>query len=347
MKDDKYKPAPWILLVLLIMMSALGACAKQSTSPLSFKIATSIYVGWMPWMYASQKGYLKEEARAAGLDVRLVRGDYADTIDQFIRGDVDALTVTNIDALPALAASGVAADVILVGSFSNGNDAILVNAGARDDLSGAKIALVENSVSQYLLDRYLHEKKIDRKAVSIVPVSDSEIARTLASAGNELTGVVTWQPIVGSIEGRLKTRRLADSAQFPREVADLLIIRRSVLQKHPEFAAALLRTWFRVMKDMTGPTRQDTVRQLATLSGDTPESYEAQLTTTILMSDPSQAVAPLEDPKMQENMQRVEQFARDHDLFGKVPTGTALFAKDASQEVVMRFNAEPVELLRR
>jgi NitT/TauT family transport system substrate-binding protein len=331
------------LAVALTLSVALGACTSgNAQKPLNFKLATSIYVGWMPWMYAAEKGYLKQEAAARGMEIGLVRGDYADTIDQFIRGDVDAVTITNVDALSALAASGVTADVVLVGSFSNGNDAILVNAQAPATLAGAKLALVENSVSQYLLDRYLESQKIDGKSVTVFPASDSELAKKLADAGDGLTGVVTWQPIVGEIEGRLKTRRLTDSSKFPKEIADLLVVRRTVLKAHPEFAQALLHTWFKVMQDMQGAAKAKTIEQIAKLSGDTPASYQAQLDTTILLGDPAAALATLADPAVVEKMTRIEKFTRDRNLIPKVPVNTKLVALQA-EEVAMRFNTEPLQ----
>jgi NitT/TauT family transport system substrate-binding protein len=329
----------------IVFALALSSCTSSNqTQPLNFKLATSIYVGWMPWMYAAQKGYLKQEAAARGMDIRLVRGDYAETIEQFIRGDVDAVTITNVDALSALAASGVMADVVLVGSFSNGNDAILVNAQAPASLAGAKLALVENSVSQYLLDRYLESQKIDSKSVTIFPASDSELAKKLADAGDGLTGVVTWQPIVGDIEGRLKTRRLTDSSKFPKEIADLLVVRRSVMKAHPEFAQALLRTWFKVMQDMQGSAKAQTIQQIAQLSGDTPASYQAQLDTTILLSQPDTALATLIDPATIEKMTRIEKFTRDRNLIPKVAPNTKLVALQA-EDVAMRFNAEPLQAM--
>lgn len=333
------------LVFLMAFAVLLSACQQQQDgSSLQFKVASSVYVGWMPWMYAAEKGYLKQEAEARGMRIQLVRGDYADTIDQFVRGDVDAVTMTNIDALAALAASGVMADVVLIGSFSNGNDAILVNAQAPASLAGARLALVEGSVSQYLLDRYLESEKIDAKSVSVFPVSDSDIAKKLASAGDGLTGVVTWQPIVGSIEDNLKTRRLADSSKFNKEIADLLIVRRSVLQAHPEFAQALLSTWFKVMEDLNGANRSQTIQQLSQLSGDTPESYAAQLKTTILLSKAAEALSAMLDPDVLQRMVRVEKFGRDHNLLGQVPPGTKLFGQQA-EAVAMRWNAEPLKTL--
>lgn len=329
--------------VALMCTLVLSACSPQNSSrSLQFKMATSIYVGWMPWIYAAQKGYLKQEANAKGMNIELVRGDYASTIDQFIRGDVDAVTITNVDALSALAASGVMADVVLVGSFSNGNDAVLVNAQAPANLAGAKLALVENSVSQYLLDRYLETQKIDSKSVTIFPASDSEIAKKLASAGDGLTGVVTWQPIVGDIETRLKAKRLTDSSKFNKEIADLLIVRRSVLAAHPEFAQALLGTWFKVMQDLQGGKKAETIQQISQLSGDSPESYISQLSTTILLAQPAEALSTIADPAMLEKMVRIEKFTRDRNLIAKVAPGTKLFSQQAD-EAVMRWNAEPLK----
>jgi NitT/TauT family transport system substrate-binding protein len=334
------RPIGYLVIAAMLLLSS---CSNPNDAkPAHFKIASSIYVGWMPWMYAAEKGYLAKAASARGMDIRLIRADYAQSIEQFVRGDVDAITITNIDALSALAASGVAADVVLVGSFSNGNDAILVNAQAPSNLTGAKMALVENSVSQYLLSRYLESEKIDPKTVQIFPTSDAQIAKKLASAGEGLTGVVTWEPIVGLMSAKLNTRRLSDSAKFPKEIADLLVIRRSVMQAHPEFAQALLHTWFQVMQDLQGPAKAQTIEAIAKLSGDTAATYQSQLDTTILLSEPTAALAALTDSTLLSNMVRVEKFIRERQLIAKVPADTLLVSAEEGN-AIMRFHAAPLQ----
>ena len=173
---------------------------------------------------ADEDGTLKRVGAEFGLDIEFVRADYAETITLFAGGAVDAVVVTNTDAIPAVASAGVEADVLLVGSFSDGNDAIMLRPGAGNDLRGKTLGLVEYSVSHYLLDRYLEQANIPFDAVKWVNIADSAIAASFVSAAGGIDGAVTWNPIVDEIETRHGGRRLADSRLIRREIADMLVI---------------------------------------------------------------------------------------------------------------------------
>jgi NitT/TauT family transport system substrate-binding protein len=303
--------------------AALLGCDKRgSTVSRKFKLAASVYVGWVPWMHASENGVLKAAGLAHGVDLSLVRGSYVESIDQFMAGHVDAVVMTNVDALAALPGSGVQADAILVGSFSQGNDAVLARAGAAPDLQGAQVGLVENSVSHYLLHRYLQSLKLADDAVKVVNVSDADIARIFNAPGSPLRGVVTWNPIVGDLVQRTGAKTVFDSKQTPKEVADMLIVRREVLDENPSFGRALLKAWFdSVALLQAAGTRANTLAALARLSDASVEGYQAQLDTTLLVSQPAAALAELRDPALMTTMQRVETFVRSRQIIRQPPAG--------------------------
>ena len=62
--------------------------------------------------------------------------------------------MTNLVALDMPAASGVPTTCIIVGDYSNGNDALLVRNGLTiQTLAGKRVLLVQKTVSEYLFDR--------------------------------------------------------------------------------------------------------------------------------------------------------------------------------------------------
>jgi NitT/TauT family transport system substrate-binding protein len=315
-------------------------------APRKFKLAASVYVGWVPWMLAAEKGLLQAASQAHGVEVQLVRGSYVESIEQFMAGHVDAVLMTNIDALAVLPGSGVSADAVLIGSYSQGNDAVLQRAGQggmpAQSLAGAEVGLVENSVSHYLLHRYLQTLNLADSAVKVVNVSDADLARVFNAPGSPLRAVVTWNPIVGDLVQRSGAKPLFDSAQTPKEVADLLVVRREVLDDHPAFARALLKTWFDVMKLLQTPaTRGDALAGLARLSESSVPGYQAQLATTLLIDQTAQALAELRDPKLMATMQRVETFVRGRNIVKKPPTGSWASA-EGSERKALHFNPGPL-----
>lgn len=331
------------LLGFTILLLATASCSDQGqvvdTRPARLKLAASIYVGWMPWMFAAEQGYLKAAGERNGVEIDLVRGDYVETINQFINGHVDAVVMTNIDALGALAESKMAADVILIGSFSKGNDAILVRS-VGDELRGGTIGLVKNSVSEYLLNRYLESQNIAADQVNVVDVSDVDMAKTFSLAGENMRGVVTWNPIASAIRTNADAHLLADSAKFEREIADCLIVRRSVLQSHPEFARALLQAWFQVMADLEGGKRTATINRLAELSGSSTQDYIDQLGSTELIDNRDKAIAAFNDSELNSRMQRVSRFVAQQGLAKTDQDGW--FSVGEQSTGVLRFNPEPV-----
>ncbi len=325
------------------LVTSLGGCrdtAGTNSAPV-LKLAASVYVGWMPWMLAAESAVLKDIGQKNGVNLSLIRGDYAETINQYMTGHVDAVAITNIDALAAFAEAKIASDVILIGSYSAGNDAILLPAGKTELAIGGEVVLVKNSVSEYVLSRYLEINKRQLSSVKLTDVSDANIARTFVAAGDAIAGAVTWKPIVDGVRSNANAHSLFDSAQLPGEIADLLVVRRSVLQEHPNFAKALLESWFSVMRKLQSAERTDTIAALARLSASTAVEYESQLATTMLMDTPAKARAALNDPALKQTMDRVAGFVADREL---AKTDRAnWYSIGATGNGVLRFNAAPLE----
>ena len=99
------------------------ALAEQRTS---FKIAWSIYVGWMPWAYADEMGIVDKWAQKYGIEIEVTQiNDYIESINQYTAGAYDGCSMTNMDALTIPAAGGVDSTAVIIGDFSNGNDGIV------------------------------------------------------------------------------------------------------------------------------------------------------------------------------------------------------------------------------
>src|SRR5262245_57362686 len=114
--------------VLVVATAAIhlpmsSAAAAES----SFRVAWSIYAGWMPWGYAADSGIMKKWADRYGITIEVTRVDsYLDSINQYTAGAFDGCAMTNMDALTMPAAAGVDSTSLLVGDFSSGNDGIVL-----------------------------------------------------------------------------------------------------------------------------------------------------------------------------------------------------------------------------
>src|ERR1700689_3441179 len=158
------------LLLLALSLSAAG-------NPPSFTLGWSVYAGWTPYHYMQKSGLLKKWADRYGIVIKVQRFDYAPSLDAFVGRNIDACTMTNMEALDMPAASGVPTTVILIGDYSNGNDALRVRNGLQmKELAGKKMLLGQKTVSEYLFDRAmtLGGQRDQIKRVRMVNTSDSD-----------------------------------------------------------------------------------------------------------------------------------------------------------------------------
>ena len=155
----KARRLPQTLFVAVVVGAALLATqAARAAEKTTFKVAWSIYVGWMPWDYAEQSGILKKWADKYGIKIKLTQiNDYVESINQYTAGKFDACVMTNMDMLTIPAAGGVDSTALIVGDYSNGNDGVVLKGTGKKlaDIKGQSINLVELSVSHYLLARGL------------------------------------------------------------------------------------------------------------------------------------------------------------------------------------------------
>ncbi|WP_242124863.1 putative urea ABC transporter substrate-binding protein [Sphingobium sp. Sx8-8] len=290
-----------------------GEAPKHS----EFNIGWSIYAGWMPWPYAQQAGIVKKWADKYGIKINVVQvNDYVESVNQYTAGKLDGVTVANMDALTIPAAGGKDTSAIIVGDYSNGNDGILMK-GASDlkAIKGQSVNLVELSVSHYLLARGLNSVGLQLKDVKTVNTGDADIVGAFASP--DVKVAVAWNPQLNAMKEQPGAKQVFSSADIPGEILDLLCVDTATLKANPNLGKALAGIWYETTALMV---RQDAEGKaaraaMAKLAGATPESFDKQLTTTYLYSDPKAAVAATDAPALITTMTRVRDFSFSKGLF--------------------------------
>ncbi len=309
----------------LVTLFTLVACCAAATGSGAFaktpkfKVAWSIYVGWMPWDYAAESGILKKWADAHNIEIELIRMDYIPSIEAYVAGQVDACTMTNMECLDMPAASGIDSTALIVGDYSNGNDALLVRDGlSLAELKGKEISLVELSVSHYLLARALEKNGMQESDVRILNTSDSDIGPIFLTNKSQ-KAVVTWNPIVMEIEQTPGISKIFTSADIPGEVVDMMVVNTKTLNKHPELGKALTGAWYEVMSIMSrrGAQAEEALSIMAKSAECSPVEYKAQLKTTAMFYTPGAAVEYVSSEELKRNMDFVRQFCFEHGLLGE------------------------------
>lgn len=336
------------------LITLLFVTAATFVSPLTFaqdrfSLCWSIYVGWMPWEYGDATGIIDKWADKYGIEIDVVQiNDYIESINQYTAGQFDACSMTSMDALTIPAAGGVDSTALIVGDFSNGNDAVILKEGATlSDIEGQRVNLVELSVSHYLLARGLESVGLSERDVTVVNTSDADMVAAYST--RDVMAITTWNPLVNEILKVPGATKVFDSAQIPGEIIDTLMVKTEVLEANPDLGKALVGAWYEIMSAME--SRPEVRAHMGDASGSDQAGYEAQLETTQMFYSASDAVAFVNSPQLMTTMEYVANFSFDHGLLGEgaadagfigIQTPSGVFGN--SRNIKLRFNPSYMEM---
>ncbi|MFA8387259.1 MAG: putative urea ABC transporter substrate-binding protein [Pelagibaca sp.] len=298
----------------LALCLATSAVAQEKTD---FRVAWSIYVGWMPWGYLEDSGIMDKWADKYGIDVEIVQiNDYIESINQYTAGQFDGVSATNMDTLSIPSGGGVDTTALIVGDYSNGNDAVILKGeGDLTTLAGKPVNLVELSVSHYLLARGLDSVGLSEADLAgVINTSDADMIAAFATS--DVEAVVTWNPLVSSILETPGANAVFDSSDIPGEIIDLMVVNTETLEANPDFGKALVGAWYEVMGLMAAGD-EAVLTAMADASGTDLAGYKAQLESTEMFYDPAAAVAFTESAELPTTMTNVAEFLFDKGILGE------------------------------
>ncbi|MGR3363256.1 MAG: putative urea ABC transporter substrate-binding protein [Maritimibacter harenae] len=299
----------------MLAASLVPAAAEEKTD---FRVAWSIYVGWMPWGYLEESGIMDKWAEKYGITVDIVQiNDYVESINQYTAGAFDGVSATNMDTLSIPAGGGVDTTALIIGDYSDGNDAVILKGeGTIEDLAGKPVNLVELSVSHYLLARGLDSVGLaERDLDGVINTSDADMIAAYAT--DDVEAVVTWNPLVSEILGsNPDATNVFDSSQIPGEILDLMVVNTETLADNPDFGKAMVGAWYELM-GLMAEGDEEALTAMAEASGTDLEGYKAQLAATEMFYDPAAAVTQAESADLPTTMTNVAEFLFDKGILGE------------------------------
>ncbi|MCB9946570.1 MAG: ABC transporter substrate-binding protein [Rhodospirillaceae bacterium] len=313
MRNTLHAAAAAACTVLFVMPSAQAQerCA----------VAWSHYVGWEPLGYIEDSGMADRWGERFGVDLSFTLvNDYIESVNLYTSGAFDGVSVTNMDGLTIPAVGGIDTEVIVVGDFSNGNDGILIHGEdglTVEDLAGKRVALVELSVSHYLLARALGEHGLSERDLTVINASDADIGSMIATSAAD-DAFVTWNPILLTGRQVPGIQLVFDSSQIPGEIVDTIMVN---AEASDGCKRAITGAWYEAMTVMSGfgAEADEMLDVLAAQSGGTVAEYRAQLETTRMFFDPAEAAEFAASDVIKTTMQFVAEFSFDHGLYGTAP----------------------------
>lgn len=303
-------------------LAVLGLGAALLAQPVlakdSFRIAWSLYPGFMPMEYARSSGIIDKWAKKYDIDIEVVQvNDYIEGINQYSAGAFDACLMATMDALTIPAAGGVDSTLLTIGDYSNGNDAIILkNADSLAAIKGQKVNLIQFSISHYFLARALESVGLSERDLTLVNTSDADMVPLFGQP--EVSAMVTWNPMVSDILKRDDAKLVFDSRQMPGELTDGIVVHTATVAQHPELAKALIGAWFETLTVMQRDDEQGRAAReaMGRAAGTDRAGYEQQLAATYLFSTPQEAGAFMRDPAMAQTMARIAEFSFAKGLLG-------------------------------
>jgi NitT/TauT family transport system substrate-binding protein len=267
------------LIAALALATTAGALAQSKKEPL--KIAYSDWPGWTAFEIGIQKGWFKE----AGVEVKFEWMDYLPSMDAFAAGKVDAVTMTNGDAL-VTGANGAKSKLILVTDYSNGNDMIIAKPGIKSlkELKGKKIGLEVTLVEHLLLLKGLEKFGMKPSEVTLVNTPTNETPQTLASG--QVDAIAAWYPVSGqALRAVPGSTAIWTSKDVPGLIYDTLAVNPVSLAARKDDWTKVVKVWYRIAHYVRDPkTQADAVAIMAKKVGVKPEEYATAIPGTYFLS---------------------------------------------------------------
>lgn len=210
----------------------------------ALRVAYSDWPGWVAWEIGLQKGWFKE----AGVNVDFKWFEYVPSMEAFSAGKVDAVCVTNGDAL-VTGSNGAKSVAILLNDYSDGNDMIVAKPGITSvaQLKGKKVGVEVGFVDHLLLLYALKSANLTEKDVKIVNVPTDQTPQTLKSGS--VDAIAAWQPNSGSaLKLVAGSTPIFTSADVKGIIYDQLVVSPKSLAERRADWTKVVQVWDRIAK---------------------------------------------------------------------------------------------------
>ncbi|WP_430459702.1 ABC transporter substrate-binding protein [Thalassolituus sp. LLYu03] len=245
------------------------------------KIGYSDWPGWVAWEIAIEKKMFEK----VGVEVQFEWFDYVASMDAFAANKLDAVAMTNGDAL-VTGSTGAQNVMILINDYSAGNDMIVGAPGINSikDLKGKKVGVEVGFVDHLLLLNALGKNGMTEADVELVNVPTNETPQVLASG--QVDAVGAWQPSSGqALQLVPGSKRIYSSADEPGLIYDVLAVSPSSLSAHKEEWKKVLKAWYMAVDYLNDPkTREEAISIMAARVGLSAEEYKGFIDGTKILT---------------------------------------------------------------
>lgn len=264
---------------LLTSLAAIGLSHTLSAEAL--KVGYSDWPGWVAWEIGIQKGWFKE----AGVDVEFVWMDYVASMEAYGAGKLDAVCMTNGDAL-VTGATAKPSVAILINDYSNGNDMLIADKTIADvkALKGKKIGLEEGFVPHLITLKALEANGMTESDIEIVNTPTDKTPQVLKSG--KVSAICAWQPNSGAALKEVPgSKAIFTSADAPGLIYDCLCVTPESLKAKRADWVKVAKVWYKIVAYLQDEDNlEEGLEILSARVKVKPDEYEPFLDGTYILS---------------------------------------------------------------
>ena len=231
-------------LLLTLICSLLIACTEKNKEPLT--LAINPWPGYEMLYLAQQKNYFSK----VGLNLKLVElGSLSDAQRAYLRGNVDGMTSTLIEAIQAQVMGNRPLKIVLLPDYSNGGDVIISRKGISNiqQLKGKTIGCEVSSLGIFMLKRALQLADMTLDDIVVKNVEQADGLRALEN--KEIDAFISYPPASVTILSQEEYQIIFDSSQIPNEIIDAVSFSEQALAENPDLFSKIHRAWQMALED--------------------------------------------------------------------------------------------------
>lgn len=244
-------------------LPAVRGVSSYKLSDNTVRVALNVWAGWGPIIYANDgfkagKEWKTPDGKSFKVELVLIDNPVA-MRDAYAAGDVQIGWAT-LDMVPLFMEgfvdetgkprdSRVMPRIYQQVDWSNGGDGIVVRDFIKTvaDLRGKKVALAQNSPSQYFALNMLIAGGVQPAEVNMVYTEDAFQAAAAFNSQKDIAAAVTWAPDIYNLEKVRGNRLLVTTATANKLIADVWFARADFAKDHPQMVEGLVRGIFDAM----------------------------------------------------------------------------------------------------
>jgi NitT/TauT family transport system substrate-binding protein len=236
------------------------------------RFALNVWAGWGPIILANngskpEKIWKTPDGEEFKVELVLI-DDPVQMLNTYAAGKVHVGWAT-LDMLPLFLTrlqtdSRVMPRVYQQVDWSNGGDGIVVRDYVKTvaDLRGKKLALAQNSPSQYFALNMLVAGGVQPSEVDMVYTNTAFEAAAAFNGQKDLAGAVSWSPDIYKLSKVKGNRMLVNTGTANKLIADVWFARADFAKDHPGIIEALVRGIFDGMEDMKNDAKKQQCAKL-------------------------------------------------------------------------------------